>query len=180
MPPDPPGSPDPAEATARAVHANVAAISDMESQALRNRTRAERVSDALLQATGNLGFLGAHALAFAAWVGVNLGAVPGLTPFDPFPFGILTLIVSAEGVFFALFILISQNRMTRQADHRAHLNLQISMLAERETTRMLAILTPLARHFHLPEDAEAEELARTTDVPTLAREIERSLPSRKT
>ena len=66
-----------------------------------------------------------------------MGFIAALPPFDPFPFGILTLIVSTEGVLLAIIILISQNRMIRQADRRAHLDLQINLLAEQEASLIL-------------------------------------------
>ena len=63
------------------------------------------------------------------WIAINIGIISGLTPFDPFPFGLLTLIVSTEGVLLALIILISQNRMIRQADRRSHLVFFTDLLA---------------------------------------------------
>ena len=63
------------------------------------------------------------------WIAINIGIISGLTPFDPFPFGLLTLIVSTEGVLLALIILISQNRMIRQADRRSHLDFFTDQLA---------------------------------------------------
>ncbi len=164
-------------ATADSAKENIEAIAELESQELRRRSRAERVSDAIVRTMGSLAFVAGHALAFLVWFAVNLGWVPGLRPFDPFPFGILTLIVSAEGVFLALFILISQNRMTRVADHRAHLNLQINMLAERESTRMLQILRAVGDRLGVPaQDEETSRLSQHTSVQTLARELEEKLP----
>ena len=88
-----------------------------------------------------MSFVVFHLLLFGVWFMVNLGLTP-LRPFDTFPFGILTLIVSAEGVLLAIFVLVSQNRMSRQANQRAHLNLQIGLLAEQETTKLLALVRP--------------------------------------
>ena len=110
---------------------------------------------------------------------INTGLIPGVEAFDPFPFGILTLIVSTEGVLLALIILISQNRMTRQADRRAHLDLQISLLAEQETTVMLHTVERIARHLGLPEDeteVEASNLVQRTDLNAMMRRLEERLP----
>jgi uncharacterized membrane protein len=66
---------------------------------------------------------------FGTWVTVDTGAVRGSRPFDPFPFPFLTMTVSLEAIFLALFVLASQNRLARQADKRSHLDLQIDLLA---------------------------------------------------
>jgi hypothetical protein len=65
-----------------------------------------------------------HVVWFGAWVTVNAGVVGGIRPFDPFPFRFLTMTVSLEAIFLALFVLASQNRLSRQADKRSHLDLQ--------------------------------------------------------
>ncbi len=114
-----------------------------------------------------------------AWFTINFEAVPGVAAFDPFPFGVLTLIVSAEGVFLAIFVLISQNRMTRDADRRAHLDLQISLLTEQNSTKVIQLMQTLAERLGVPEasaDAEARTLAQPTDVKRIADELDRSLP----
>jgi uncharacterized membrane protein len=118
--------------------------------------------------------------SFAAWVLINFGCVPGIPVFDPFPFGILTLIVSAEGVLLALFILVSQNRMTRQADRRAHLDLQVNMLAEQELTLMLQMQQRLCEKLGVDverERAKARHLMEHTDVEEIIEEIEEKLPA---
>jgi uncharacterized membrane protein len=158
---------------------NVRTISRLERDALRNRSSAERFSDALTKAVGSLTSIALHAGWFATWIAVNIGLIPRLPPFDPFPFGILTLIVSTEGVLLALIILISQNRMIRQADRRAHLDLQISLLAEQESTLTLHTLLRIARHLGLPEDAseaQAKELVRQTDVTGMMHTLNEQLP----
>ncbi len=157
---------------------NIRAIANLEHEALNQRTVAERVSDAITRVTGSMTFVILHILAFALWVLVNLNWVPGVRAFDPFPFGVLTLIVSTEGVFLAIFILISQNRMTRQADQRSHLNLQINLLAERETTKMLQMLQAIYNHLGLGQvqDEETRELVEELQLERLAREIREKLP----
>jgi uncharacterized membrane protein len=168
---------DAGAATADSAKESIDAVAEIEGEELRHRTGAERVSDAIVGAIGTLAFVAGHGLVFLLWIVVNLGWIPKAKPFDPFPFGILTLIVSSEGVFLALFILISQNRMTRVADHRAHLNLQISLLAEREATRLLQIVRGVATHLGVPaDDQETSRLAQRTHVQTLAHELEQKLP----
>jgi uncharacterized membrane protein len=166
------------EITAQVTEQNVRTIADLERAAIRRRTLTERVSDGFTRIIGSLPFLAAHLLGLLAWFAVNLQLVPGLYPFDPFPFGILTLLVSTEGVLLAIFVLISQNRMTRQSNQRAHLNLQISLLAEQETTKLLQEMRRLAERLGVGEagDDEAQRLSERTHLETLAEKLEKSLP----
>jgi len=158
---------------------NVDAIAKLEHQELHRRSSGEKVSDFFVSLMGSLPFLIFHIIWFAAWFIVNLNALPGIAPFDPFPFGILTLIVSSEGVFLAIFILISQNRMTRLSDKRAHLDLQVNMLTEQEMTMMLRMQQRLCEHLGLEVDAvkeEAQQLLEETDVRRVVSSLEEKLP----
>jgi uncharacterized membrane protein len=160
-----------AQATAESARRNIETVVRLEEAAMRSRSRGERVSDAFTRVMGSMGFAVFHLLLF-------LGLTP-LKPFDPFPFGILTLIVSAEGVLLAIFVLISQNRMSRQANERAHLNLQIDLLAEQETTKLLQQVQALLDHFGIESGdsgLEASELSQETHVEALVSEIRKSLP----
>ena len=158
---------------------NVDSIARLELEALQSRTAPERVADAITRFIGSMTCVVVHLVWFAVWFTLNLGLVPGVEPFDPFPFGILTLIVSAEGVLLCLLILISQNRMTRQADRRAHLALQVSMLAEQELTLLLQLQRRLAEHVGVPpaDDAASRRLLQTTDVRDVVHELKEQLPS---
>jgi uncharacterized membrane protein len=158
---------------------NVRTVSQLERDALETRSLAERISDALTKAVGSFASILLHALWFSAWILINTGLIPWLRLFDPFPFGVLTLIVSTEGVLLAITILISQNRMIRQADRRAHLDLQISLLAEQETTLVLRNLQRISRQLGIPEDSpdtEATKLIERTDIPEMMRNLEEQLP----
>ena len=97
-----------------------------------------------------------------------------------FPFPALTTAVSLEAIFLSLFILMSENRSNRRADERAHLDLQINLLSELETTKLLKLVQALCAHLHLPEanDPEVAELIQRTEPASLARELERQLPSK--
>ena len=118
---------------------NIAAIAKLEEEALNRRTRTERDSDAIVKFIGSVKFLVLHGILVSVWVILNLNLLP-VKPFDPFPFGILALIVASESVFLTIWVLISQNRMARQAELRSHLDLQVGMLAEQELTTMLQML----------------------------------------
>jgi len=165
-------------ATVESARKNIEKVVRLEQASMESRSLGERVSDLFTHWMGTMSFVILHLLLFAVWCVVNLGWTP-LKPFDPFPFGILTLIVSAEGVLLAIFVLVSQNRMSRQANQRAHLNLQIDLLAEQETTKLLQKVQSLLDHFgveRIPDDREAERLSQETQVEALVGEIRRSLP----
>jgi uncharacterized membrane protein len=158
---------------------NIQTIVTLEHDALQKRSLAESVSDALTGAIGSIASIVFHGVWFTGWILVNSGTVSGIEPFDPFPFGILTLIVSTEGVLLAIVIMISQNRMIRQADRRAHLDLQVGLLAEQEATLVLEKLDRMGHHLGMSEnqkDTEARQLVEQTDVPTVMRNLEDQLP----
>jgi uncharacterized membrane protein len=157
---------------------NVQTVSRVESGALRRRSAIERLSDAISKGAGTSGSVILHALLFGGWLSVNAQST-GWATFDPFPFGLLTTIVSLEAIFLSLFILISQNRMSRNADQREHLDLQINMLAEQESTATLKLLRRLAEHHGLDLDAfdrENRSLEKKTNIHELIAEIDRQLP----
>jgi uncharacterized membrane protein len=158
----------------RREHRNVRAIAELEKRALAQRSWGERLGDAVARYTGTMPFVVFHVVWFAAWILLNVGLIDGLEPFDPFPFSFLTLVVSLEAIFLSLFVLISQNRMTRHADKRAHLDLQINLLAEGESTYTLEILTKVAERLgvEIPPRQEVEELASETDIERLAETVE--------
>jgi uncharacterized membrane protein len=146
-------------------------ISSIEHRIQRERTIGERLAGLAVRAAGSMPFVVAHVLWFGAWSIVNLGLLPGVAPFDPFPFPFLTLVVSLEAIFLALLVLIAQNRISKEADQRALLDLQINLLAERESTKTLDILQRISGHLGLDDparDEEANQLAAPTDVNELA------------
>jgi uncharacterized membrane protein len=166
------------QATVESAQKNIEAIVRLESEAMRQRTFSERVGDVATRVMGSIGFVVFHLLLFGFWFTVNLGLTP-LPAFDPFPFGILTLIVSAEGVLLAIFVLISQNRMSRQANHRAHLNLQINLLNEQETTKLLQKVQSIVDRLGIEDptrDPDIGRLAEDTHLEVLAEELRKKLP----
>jgi uncharacterized membrane protein len=169
-------------AISRAMEENVRAIKDWEQAALHSRSRAERVSEWITSSAGRGPVLFAHLLWFVGWAAVNLALVPGVRPFDPFPFPLLTTMVSLEAIFLALFVLSSQNRLATQADKRAHLDLQIDLLAEREMTVVLQLLQDISEHLGVTRTAgspKIQELAQETDVHQLTSKLDDELPATK-
>jgi uncharacterized membrane protein len=172
-------NPLPSRAAANPTQYNIDAIAKLEHDALDRRTLTERVSDVITKLVGNVGFLVAQLLLVSGWCLVNVHVIPGLKAFDPFPFGVLALVVSSESVFLTIFVLISQSRMARQSERRSHLDLQVGMLSEQELTTILQMLQKLCQHLGVNVDSSKQEVqsfSKTTDVHKLASELEDKLP----
>lgn len=166
-------------ATAEPMDYNIEAIARLERDALGHRTVAQRISDVIIRRVGSIQFILLQITLVAAWVVINLDLLPGMAVFDPAPFGLLALLLTIESVFLALFILISQNRMTRQADRRAHLDLQVNILVEQEITTMLRMQQKLCEHLGVDVESirrDADALVKETDVEGLVDKLEEELP----
>ena len=164
----------PQESVPHPTQQNIEAIAKLEEEALDRRTAAEHTSDAIVNAIGSTPFLLLHVLLVGIWSIVNLNLVPGVKAFDPFPFGILALLLAAESVFLTIFVLISQNRMAP-----SHLDLQVGMLAEQELTVILQLLQKLCHHVGVDIASSTplvQGFSETTDVQKLASELKDKLP----
>jgi uncharacterized membrane protein len=72
-----------------------------------------RLAETISNFVGSMYFVYFSAAWFITWILLNdpkITAKIGFTPFDPFPYGLLTMIVSLEAIFLSAFILINQNR----------------------------------------------------------------------
>lgn len=123
---------------------NMQRMRDRRAQEQADATLSERVSDRITKFAGSMTFVIIHALAYGAWIGVNLGFVPGVRAFDP-SFVVLAMEASVEAIFLSTFVLISQNRMMGAAAKQADLDLQINLLAEHELTRLVSLVDAMAR-----------------------------------
>lgn len=152
------------QALSGVVEQNIDSIVEMRLAEERKKGPQELVADSLTRFSGSMIFVYVHAIWFGLWIVLNVGWFGG-KPFDPFPFSLLTLIVSLEAIFLSTFVLISQNRAGAIADKRADLDLQINLLSEHEITRLLAMMDAVADHLGIDLDKrpELEELKK--DVP---------------
>ena len=157
---------------------NIRTIAELERQSAREKPWTVRVSERISDFVGSLTFVGLHVLWFTGWASWNALAPVSLR-FDPYPYGLLTFVVSLEGVLVATFVLITQNRMARDAERRAHLNLQVDLLSEQELTVLLRLLRQVAEHLQVaPEhavDGRAEHLMRETNAYELMEGVKRTL-----
>jgi uncharacterized membrane protein len=165
------------EATSRTALSNIDTVARLESEFLERRTLAERAADRVGDFVGSMFFVLLHTLWFSGWFTWNSGFLPGVKPFDPYPFVFLTMAVSAESVLLSTFVLMKQNRMSRRADQRDHLHLQIGLLAEKEITKVIQMLAQMSHHQGMEIiDEEVRELSQNTAVDRLAKELEHKLP----
>jgi uncharacterized membrane protein len=142
---------------AQVVDRNIHALLQHRRDQEVSRTGQERIADAVTRFTGSLKFVYIHLVMFGLWILINLGWVPGVPQFDP-SFVVLAMVASVEAIFLSTFVLISQNRMSALADKRADLDLQISLLAEHEITRLITLVTAIAGRLNL-DAAQNPELA---------------------
>jgi uncharacterized membrane protein len=159
-----------------AIEENVDAIKSWDRALLLNRSKTQRFSDAITNTAASGGSMLAHAIWFTLWIAINVSLIPGIEPFDPFPFQLLTMMVSLEAIFLALFVLASQNRLGKQADLRANLDLQIDLLVEREMTAVLQLLKDIATHLDVDTSVTTDkvsDLVKKVDVAKLADEVDR-------
>ena len=163
----------------RVVARNIEEVVRLEEEAVRRRPPSSRIADLVAGFAGTLGFVLLHTALVATWAGVNAGLVPAVPAFDPYPFGLLGMLFSLEGVLLASFVLMKQNRMSALAEQRSHLDLQISLLAEQEVTKIIQMLEHISARLNIEReavDAEAREMAEVTAVGGLAHQLREKLP----
>jgi uncharacterized membrane protein len=128
---------------------NIAALIKRR-QVRRTETRMQdRVADAITGFAGSMNFVYLHLVAYGAWIVINLGWISFIPKFDS-TFVVLAMVASVEAIFISTFVMISQNRLLKVADERADLDLQVSLLAEHEITRLLNLVTEIAKSLDLP------------------------------
>jgi uncharacterized membrane protein len=146
---------------AKVVERNIRALLEQRQEQQGSRSRQEKIADAVTRFTGSMRFVYIHLAVFGTWIVINLGWVPGVPRFDP-SFVVLAMVASVEAIFLSTFVLISQNRMSALADRRADLDLQVSLLAEHEITRLITLVTAMAERMGVDQarDPELSELSR--------------------
>ena len=149
------------------IRKNISAVVEAQRKETSAHTPQDRLADTITNFAGSMAFVFVHIVWFALWVLLNVGLlrIPYISGFDPFPFGLLTMIVSLEAIFLSTFVLISQNRLSRASAQRAELDLQVNLLAEQKTTKVLEMLDQITRQlsesskrFDFKTDPELEAL----------------------
>ena len=131
---------------------NIKTIRELEQAAQAQWSSADHVADFITRFCGSMSFVWVHVVWFALWIGGSI--LSGAKAFDPFPFNLLTLSVSLEAIFLSTFILISENRQSRVDERRSHLDLQVNLLAEQESTKTLQLLKEIAEKLGINPDKD--------------------------
>jgi uncharacterized membrane protein len=157
---------------------NIETVIRVENEALQPRSSSEAITDVISEFVGTIAFVALQILASGGWVIVNAGKIPWITPFDPFPYPLLSAITSLEAVLIAAFILMKQNRMGIVAHRRDHLDLQVNLLTERRATRIIQMLERLGAHLGVEQhhDPKSSELTQHVAVEHLLEELHSRLP----
>jgi uncharacterized membrane protein len=154
---------------------NINALIQRRAADQKTMSRQERIAGAMTNFAGSMPFVYLHALVFGLWIMVNVGWLPVMPAFDP-SLVILAMVASVEAIFISTFVLISQNRMALEDDKRADLSLQISLLNEHETTKLIAMVSAIADRLGIEtevERQEIEEMKQNVPPEVVMEEIER-------
>lgn len=127
------------------VSRNIAAIRRWREERRSRRSASDKAADAISRFAGSMPFVYLHLAIFGGWIAANLGWIPVVPAWDP-SLVILAMAASVEAIFLSTFVLINQNQMTEEAEQRAELDLQVGLLNERETTRLLTMVQSIAEH----------------------------------
>ncbi|MGV9001933.1 MAG: DUF1003 domain-containing protein [Candidatus Saccharimonadaceae bacterium] len=151
-------------------------VQSFRAKADARRTLSDKFADKLTAKFGTVLFLGLNAAWFLIWIVMNTGLIPGLKPFDPFPFGLLTMIVSLEAIFLAIIVLISQNRAARIAELREEVDLQINSIAETEISKIITLVALLMEKNGIKlDDPDIADMARPIRSSDIQRMLEKQL-----
>ncbi|WP_188262988.1 DUF1003 domain-containing protein [Azospirillum tabaci] len=151
----PPTYPPPSPGLSSVLERNIHVLHQRREREEIEATAEERIADAITRFTGSMTFVYLHLAFFGFWIIANLGWMPGVPPWDP-SFVVLAMIASVEAIFLSTFVLISQNRMSEVASKRADLDLQISLLAEHEITKLTALVSSIADHMGVKTDVDSD------------------------
>jgi len=151
-------------------------IEGFEARELKKRSWSVRLADHLTSVFGSFIFLTFNILFFIFWVAVNTGQIGGISPFDPFPFPLMTTIVSLEAIVLTLIVLMSQNRQSFISTLREEIDMQVNLTSEREITKILQIIGKIAKKQGINiEDADYDEMIKDIEVSYIERKLEKQL-----
>ena len=161
-------------ALSKVIERNIGTIIHLRTKAARERSLQDRIADAITSFSGRMVFAYVHIAWFGVWILLNTGRF-GVRVFDPFPYGLLTMVVSLEAIFLSTFVLISQNRLGEETERRADLDLHIGLLTEHELTRVLQMLDAIQDKMGIVdhENSELADLEMETKPEDVLAEIRR-------
>ncbi len=144
---------------------NIHALCERRAEEAAKAKLQDRIADAMTRFAGSMSFIAVHVFAFGFWIVANLGLIPSVPVWDS-SFAVLAMVASVEAIFLSTFVLITQNRMAAAADKRADLDLQISLLAEHEVTKLAILVSEIADKLGIESSTEPDiEEVKTEVVP---------------
>ncbi|HEX8166400.1 MAG TPA: DUF1003 domain-containing protein [Beijerinckiaceae bacterium] len=169
--------PPPASGLSTVLERNIRSLQERRRREEVQASAQEKLADAITRFTGSMLFVYIHLALFGFWIVANLGWVPGVPKWDE-SFVVLAMIASVEAIFLSTFVLISQNRMQAAADKRADLDLQISLLAEHEVTKLATLVSAIAKRLDVRTEVDAElgEIKQDIAPEAVLDEIEATKP----
>ena len=155
---------------------NITALYERRKREEQAASWEERAAGAISRLTGSMIFVYLHVLIFGFWIIANLHWIPGIPAWDE-SFVVLAMVASVEAIFLSTFVLITQNRMAAVADKRADLDLQISLLAEHEITKLTTLVSDMAHRMGVETavEQELEEIKNDVAPDTVLEEIEKKV-----
>ena len=148
-----------------------------KAQANRNRSIAEKVADLLTSSFGTFGFLLINFFLFVFWILINSSTIAGIEPLDPFPYNLLTMIVSLEAIILSIIVLMSQNREAKISDIRSEVDTRVDIVAEEEITKILELLSRLLEKngIDVSKDEELQKMLKPVDKKYLEEKFEKEM-----
>ncbi len=142
------------------VERNVTALLERKMEEKKRRTPTEKMVVAITEFAGSMYSIIFHVFFFGTWIAWNLHLL-NIKPFDP-DFIYIASFVGIEAIFLTTFVLMGQKHMNAHAVKWSELDLQVSLLTEHEVTRILTLVTAVARKMEIEvaEDKEIEELSK--------------------
>jgi uncharacterized membrane protein len=156
-------------------------ISDFFDTNLKSYVEFERqwsslVARFLTKFFGSAWFLNANIIFIFIWIVWNIGLIPGLHPFDPYPFSLLPMIASLAAVLLAIVVLINQNEQGKMADIRQRIDFEINVRAETEITKILKMLDEFNGKLGvIKADEELEKMKEKIDIAEIKEDIEQGI-----
>jgi uncharacterized membrane protein len=155
-------------------------IQSFEAKELKKRSWSVRLADDLTSTFGSFSFLTFNILFFAFWILMNTGNISNLPILDPFPFPLMTTIVSLEAIVLTLIVLMSQNRQSFISNLREEIDMQVNIASEQEITKILQILVKIANKQGIKlDDKDLDEMLKVIEVSYLERKLAEQLETKK-
>jgi uncharacterized membrane protein len=158
------------------IQRNIRKIIQIRQKAVLEQSLQDRIAHGMTTFSGSMLFFYLHVVLFSVWILLNTGRV-GVSRFDPYPYGLLSTVVSMEAIFLTTFVLLSQNLLGKEAERLTDLGLQTGLLTEHELTRVLQMLRAIQCKIGITNDEDSNladaDLEMETKLEDVLAEIER-------